>query len=606
MSSAVELISHLNASLTREQNKLTGSFYTPPGIAETIVGKSISKWLFRFTGIETERMMQNSISEDERDLILKALRSITVLDPSVGEGVFLVSAGEWILNMRLRLGDTTAPEIIRSQIASDSLYGVDIQGIPIHQSEVHLQRWISNGSSSINSKQQYNIMEGNSLLGRVHRSDIWSNDEEISLRPHKPFHWHEAFPRVFDRKKGFDVIIGNPPYGNLLSPEEKKILLETNDYDVMSGKDGTWNAASLFIARTYQLLNEFGELGFLVPNSILRVGQFQKIRRFLLSPYNLWRIVDEGNPFDDVTLEMVSIFCSAGNVFNPTIEIHSRRKDLEGSHDVNHHVFASSRIFPIYHDEIFELIQSRGTKGILKAVRGRDIPVANLEDQLIGKFTVPYATKGRSIHRYRIEEDYLKYADDWFLQDYALSESYNNEFLVATKNFPYPRCIIKPKGMIHGGGIVRIIPIGKEDNLRAIGLVLNSRLSRFVCTRYLTNYSQLTTCLNTGIIDEFPIVYPEEPENFAKLFDLLQQAYSENYKPRDLSMLDSIADALVFSAYFSPSKEMECILNALRNADVASIPECIELFSHDDVLSEVDEIFDDSIIRRINKSPRMN
>ena len=117
MSSAVELISHLNASLTREHKKLTGSFYTPPGIAETIVGKSISKWLFRFTGIETERMMQNSISEDERDLILKALRSITVLDPSVGEGVFLVSAGEWILNMRLRLGDTTAPEIIRRKHA---------------------------------------------------------------------------------------------------------------------------------------------------------------------------------------------------------------------------------------------------------------------------------------------------------------------------------------------------------------------------------------------------------------------------------------------------------------------------------------------------------
>ncbi|MHA1909615.1 MAG: Eco57I restriction-modification methylase domain-containing protein, partial [Candidatus Thorarchaeota archaeon] len=466
--------------------------------------------------------------------------------------------------------------------------------------------WVFNELVPIEEIEQYNLREGNSLIGQVYQSDVISERDDDSVNHLKSFHWHQAFPDVFRDKRGFDVIIGNPPYGNLLSQVEKDAFLDSFDADMMRGREGTWNAASLFIIRAYQLLNEFGELGFLVPNSILRVGQFQKTRRFLLEPFNLWSIADEGNPFDDVTLEMVTIYCSVGNTTSSCVEVISRRKDLEASHSVSKDNFTSSRIFSIYHDNLFSQIQGIGTRGVLNAVRGRDIPKTNIRDAPTRKFNVPYATKGRSINRYRIEERYLKYSDDWFQRDSAMSESNNSEFLVATKNFPYPRCVIKPKGMIHGGGIVRIIPLRHDDNIRAIGLVLNSQLSRYVCTRYLTNYSQLTTCLNTGIINEFPVAYPEEPEVYAKLFDLLQLAHSGPGSILEIATLDSIADALVYSLYLQPNHGLDSIIDTLRKSNGDSITKSISSLSHEDVQSEVHDMLNHQIVRRISASPRMN
>ncbi|MHA1909917.1 MAG: hypothetical protein ACW98Y_21675, partial [Candidatus Thorarchaeota archaeon] len=134
----------MNASLSREQNKLTGSFYTPPALADDIVGRSISKWLLRHTGHDIQKLGQGIIQDSKKDILLKALGEIKVLDPSVGEGVFLLAAGEWILNTRLSLGDTKDPEIIRHQIASDVLHGVDIQEGPLQHSAQSLQEWVFN------------------------------------------------------------------------------------------------------------------------------------------------------------------------------------------------------------------------------------------------------------------------------------------------------------------------------------------------------------------------------------------------------------------------------------------------------------------------------
>ncbi|MHA2426063.1 MAG: Eco57I restriction-modification methylase domain-containing protein, partial [Candidatus Thorarchaeota archaeon] len=339
----------MNASLTREQNKLTGSFYTPQGIAEDIAGSSISKWLSRCTGVDISKHKPEQFPDHERRLLLKALSGVKILDPSVGDGVFLLAAGEWLLNTRIALGDTNNIVSIREQIAMKSLHGVDIQELSIQQSTDSLRRWLYNGSSSDYNKPSFNLKVGNSLIGNIRSSDTNSYVGEIP-KTIRPFQWYKEFTEVFASRNGFDVIIGNPPYGNLLSQSEKEIIRNTYDYDIMSGREGSWNAATLFIVRVFHLLNRTGELGFLVPNSILRVGQFLKTRKFLLEPLNLWGITDDGKPFDDVTLEMVSIFCSAGESPHASIEIRSRRDGLVDFHRVSRNALASSRIYSIYND----------------------------------------------------------------------------------------------------------------------------------------------------------------------------------------------------------------------------------------------------------------
>ncbi|MBD3159636.1 MAG: hypothetical protein GF309_12660 [Candidatus Lokiarchaeota archaeon] len=79
-----------------------------------------------------------------------------------------------------------------------------------------------------------------------------------------PFHWMLEFPRVFEEKSGFDVVIGNPPYGDLLSPAEKAFMssrYRTAGYNEISAN---------FIERQIEiLLREGGYFGNITTSSIL-------------------------------------------------------------------------------------------------------------------------------------------------------------------------------------------------------------------------------------------------------------------------------------------------------------------------------------------------
>jgi len=444
-----ELTSRLNTSLIREHNRLTGSYYTPTPIADFIVDKAIGKWI-----------QKKTINQTEIEKI-ELLKSIKILDPAVGDGVFLLAAAQWLLSARKNNGDNAPTSKIREYIATNNLFGVDIQREAVLECKSRILQWLEDDDATLNQRTKLNIHEGNSLIGQVYSEEDWNPGIAGNLKPYKPLHWHKKFPHIFLQKNGgFDLVIGNPPYGNILSQSEKDAVKHSFQYDIMQGRKGTWNAAPLFIVRANQIANGNGEIAFLVPNSILRVGQFSKTRRFLLDETNMWCIIDEGNPFTDVTLEMVSIFWSThSDMAIKSIEVVSRREDLEGNHKVPRDAFQTSMIFSLYYDDILKEIQAKGKRGMIKASRGRDIPSIHVQDEENRRFNVPYATKGRSVSRYRIKRGFLKFTDDWFRQDDTLTDSFSNEFLIATKNYPYPRCVMKPKGMIHGGGIVKIIPL---------------------------------------------------------------------------------------------------------------------------------------------------
>ena len=48
------------------------------------------------------------------------------------------------------------------------------------------------------------------------------DDPEIA--GNKAFNWEKEFPQIF-AKGGFDVVIGNPPYGDYFSKKEKDYIL---------------------------------------------------------------------------------------------------------------------------------------------------------------------------------------------------------------------------------------------------------------------------------------------------------------------------------------------------------------------------------------------
>ena len=90
----------------------------------------------------------------------------------------------------------------------------------------------------------------------------------IANSPENRFiHWWLEFPDVFfgtdikNNNVGFDVIIGNPPYGNIVRTAEKKAMVNFNTRDVNE-------VAANFIERSLQITKKNGFIGFIVANSI--------------------------------------------------------------------------------------------------------------------------------------------------------------------------------------------------------------------------------------------------------------------------------------------------------------------------------------------------
>jgi len=585
--------------------KRIGSFYTPQRLAKLIAVETLETWFIRQGGIcKADIAGLGRVNRTVKRRLLKSLQTIRVLDPSVGAGVFLLAAADWLNNMREGLGDDMTPSQRRIHIVNESLYGVDLAKEAVTECKQNLVTWIYQRNvipDSLVERELTNIRCGNSLIGSVDHSPTTKQSRTDE------FHWFDEFSDVMQNSEpGFDVILGNPPYGNLLIEKERQQIESTYPFNVGGGRLGTWNSAAHFIVRSRMLMKKGGQLGFLVPNSILRVHQFNKIRNFLLDEMRLWKIIDEGSPFDGVTLEMVSIFCEAikENQFAP-IEVESRRPEHEQSNQVDWDFLKSSRVFSIYHDTIFQEILKRGKRDLLTASRGRDIPKQHVSQYKSDVFKIPYITSGRSVRRYQINTRQQYYTDDWFIRDKLMQESFENELLVATKNYRYPRCVVKPPGIIHGGGIVKITPLSQNADLRALGLILNSRLIRYICVRYLTNYSQLTTCLNTGIMNDLPLVIPKHTDIFAMLFDAISQLYSNtiNLEFNDCrQFLEHLSDALVYELYFCKNQVLQQLLVetlSKENRNQYDARTICNYLQREDVIAAFRDIMSNSTVRRI-------
>ncbi len=617
------------------QDKRTGTFYTPYWLASSIVDSALSAWLASRLGrgLPPEGgSVVDWVGTHDRQDALQELRSVRVLDPAVGHGVFLVAAAQWLLETRAALGEPRPGSQVRREIVDRALYGVDVRAEAVEMCRRVLMEWASLRSADSVPRLDGHIRHGNSLVGCIRPPDDWDGTVD-GLNRHivhrlgkrsgleigdvvqtRPFHWCVEFDTVV-QEGGFDVIVGNPPYGNILTTTERRLVATTRQYDVSSGRGGTWSASALFIARALELVRYGGQVALLVPNSIIRVGQFQRTRQLLLDSAELWKIVDEGSPFEDVTLEMVSIFCAAGRGRDghsgQYVRVASRRPDLPMTNTVPLSAMRGSRLFPIYYDSVFQQVLERGRRGLLSATRGRDVPAKHVSRERTDTHSTPYATSGRSVKRYRFDRRYLRYVDDWPLQDPALRYWYEQEALVATKNYPYPRCVMKPKGMLYGGGTVRVI-IRDSLKAEAVGLVLNSRMVRFMCTRYLTNYSRLTTCLNTGIMEEIPLVMPAETDHMVTLFRVLQEAHERT--PADgqphggvIDLLERTVNGMVYGMYLVPDEcADEYVRDAMKGLHPGTPAEVVAAaLDTREVMGAVQRVMSAPVVRSVEASPRM-
>jgi len=195
-------------------------------------------------------MLPESIRQNA-DLIDKKLVNIKVCDPAIGSGAFPVGMMSEIVKTRnvlsayIKAKDRTSYNFKRECIEK-SLYGVDIDPGAVEIAKLRL--WLSLVVDEEDIKQikplpnlDYKIVCGDSLLGvekDLFNSHLFSELERLKpllfneINPnkkqqhkkqidelireithgHKEFDFEVYFSEIFHEKKGFDVVIANPPY----------------------------------------------------------------------------------------------------------------------------------------------------------------------------------------------------------------------------------------------------------------------------------------------------------------------------------------------------------------------------------------------------------
>lgn len=113
----------------------------------------------------------------------------------------------------------------------------------------------------------------------------------------KCFHWELEFPEVFN-DGGFDIVMGNPPWGAGLTKDDERYLSRKTLDDADPNR--SLDTYSLFIERALELLKEGSWLGYITPDTFLRKDDHLATRDLLLKGTQISEILETGPLFSEV------------------------------------------------------------------------------------------------------------------------------------------------------------------------------------------------------------------------------------------------------------------------------------------------------------------
>ncbi len=299
-----------------------GVYYTPRFVVDTIIRRVVAPKVEGKTPSE--------------------VRNVKILDPACGSGSFLIAAYQYLVDYccgyiadhpesaaipvspgtrgrkrkiaaRNRQGQWLLTPDFKAELLTSCIHGVDIdaQAVEVTVMSLYLktlenmpegwQRGIV--EHRLLPPLENNIHCGNSLLSRADFDKYWdenngtlfSCDEDVAFRMNA-FDWSSethGFGRVLAARRGFDCVVGNPPYIrvqelNRWAPEECGFY----KWRYRSAARGNYDIYVIFIERALELLAADGLLGFICPHKFWQATYGAGIRRIIAGGRHLRAVVD--------------------------------------------------------------------------------------------------------------------------------------------------------------------------------------------------------------------------------------------------------------------------------------------------------------------------
>ncbi len=266
---------------TKTKRKKDGVFYTPKYITKYIVDNTVGKLCLEkkeallitesdFTIDKKRQKKTTQALTDKLNEYRNWLLQLTICDPACGSGAFLNQALDFLITehryideLQAKLfGDALVLSDVEGSILENNLFGVDINEESVEIAKLSLWLRTAQPNRKLNDLNS-NIKCGNSLI------------DDVAVAGDKAFNWNNSFKEVFE-KGGFDVVIGNPPYGALLSEEEKKIVLKN-----YSCYKANFDIYSAFIQLAFNILKEECIWSFINPVSWQSGENYFGLREYL-------------------------------------------------------------------------------------------------------------------------------------------------------------------------------------------------------------------------------------------------------------------------------------------------------------------------------------
>ncbi|HEY9854408.1 MAG TPA: N-6 DNA methylase [Stenomitos sp.] len=231
------------------QRKKHGAFYTPRPIVDYLLDATLP----------------------EKHLPLS--KGFRVLDPSCGAGNFLSAALEALFERVWTAQTGSEGRYLRlKRVMEHHLYGLDLNPWAIRLAQIRLNFVQLKLVPELKRPLKAHLLGRNTL-----------QDHDARL------------------EAGFDVIVGNPPYGAEISEQDKRFF--QRHYRLGNGRQET---TALFIERSAKLLKPKGRMGLVVPHGITRTGAYAECRRLLVEDLRLTALLDLGSAFPGVNLETMA------------------------------------------------------------------------------------------------------------------------------------------------------------------------------------------------------------------------------------------------------------------------------------------------------------
>ncbi len=468
-----------------------------------------------------------------------------------------------------------------------------------------------------NTERELKIAGFNNLIGKL--KNLLKNLDE----PFNHFDWKLDFPEVLnpylvpdEKQRGFDIVIGNPPYITYkgkevvdISDEEVKQLIalypNSAEYKV--------NSFALFTDKSINLLANNGILSFIIPSTILQNEYLKKIREYLITSYNISQIVTFSNKVFEAVTDSIILFVK--NKFSETLEtIVTRKNNLDFSffEEVKNYIQAkwndrtTGYVINLkttnQEDEILDNIQYKCDfiDDYLEVYVGI---VANGIKKFLTHSKLDEKHKkylqGKHINNFEIQPDnlYINFLKEQLHSNTDETVYLQKEKILVRKTGNRLIAALDTEQYYTDQSIYNLYPKkGKKINLRIIVGLLNSKLLEYYFNKKMITNPDVFPYIKGIHLKKLPLKFPKrkvDEINFEAIVNYIIFLKSQSFIDlNDLfipTFFEQMIDGMVYELYFPELlKKYDCeIIKHL-----GELPEFTENMSDEDKMEICQKVFD--------------